>query len=229
MRCPARLPESTAETYGGSSTRRSWRSYQFIRCPRTLVIFSTDSSACSSRSSISWPVMKPRSLADTVANNCRPMFVGDVRVATTGCGVSWKLSGTSQCVLSLAKCSKKVQCACASRMAMVRSGAVSSRSARTIGLLKRCAISGATSQQSDRIDRSTQLPVPSWRDSDPTAIAPSATAASATAGHIRPQTMPRPLTLDCSTCDAVCHSSSRRCATCTRCIVRTIASAATSA
>jgi hypothetical protein len=29
------------------------------------------------------------------------MLVGEVRLAITGCGTSWKLSGASQCVYSL--------------------------------------------------------------------------------------------------------------------------------
>ena len=37
--------------------------------------------------------MKPRSWAARVAKRPMPMFVGDVRWATRGSGVSWKLSG----------------------------------------------------------------------------------------------------------------------------------------
>ena len=43
-------------------------------------------------------VMNPRSYALTVARSWRPMLVGEVRIATTGAGSSWKLSGASQCV-----------------------------------------------------------------------------------------------------------------------------------
>jgi hypothetical protein len=31
------------------------------------------------------------------------MLVGEVRIATTGTGVSWKLSGASQCVSAVTK------------------------------------------------------------------------------------------------------------------------------
>ena len=64
------------------------------------------------------------------------MFVGDVRVAMTEVGVSWTLSGTSQCVLSSANRSMYFQCACAKRSATARSSGVSSRSARTMGRLR---------------------------------------------------------------------------------------------
>ena len=37
------------------------------------------------------------------------MFVGDVRIATTGSGSSWKLSGASQLVSAVTKRSKKCQ------------------------------------------------------------------------------------------------------------------------
>ena len=43
-------------------------------------------------------VMKPRSQALTVASSWRPMFVGEVRIATTCDGSSWRLSGTSPLV-----------------------------------------------------------------------------------------------------------------------------------
>ena len=105
-RWPARFPESTVETYGGSSTRRFSRSYQLKKCPRTRGIRSIESNARSSRSIISPRVRNPRSQADAVASSCRPMFVGDVRDAMTGSGVSWKLSGASQCVSAVTKRSK---------------------------------------------------------------------------------------------------------------------------
>ncbi len=38
------------------------------------------------------------------------MLVGEVRIATTGSGDSWKLSGASQPVSSVTKRSKKRQC-----------------------------------------------------------------------------------------------------------------------
>jgi hypothetical protein len=53
--------------------------------------------------------MKPRSRALTVASSWRPMLVGDVRIATTGRGTSWKLSGASQLLCSMTKRSKKRQ------------------------------------------------------------------------------------------------------------------------
>ena len=41
------------------------------------------------------------------------MLVGDVRIATTGSGVSWKLSGASHLVSSVTKRSKNRQCSSA--------------------------------------------------------------------------------------------------------------------
>ena len=40
--------------------------------------------------------IQPKSRAVTVASRYRPILVGDVRCATTGCGSSWKLSGGRQ-------------------------------------------------------------------------------------------------------------------------------------
>ncbi len=54
------------------------------------------SDVASSRSTVSHVPIQPRSCAATVDSRYRPMFVGDVRCATTGLGVSWKLSGGSQ-------------------------------------------------------------------------------------------------------------------------------------
>ena len=50
-------------------------------------------SVASSRSTISSVPIQPKSRAVTVASRYMPMFVGEVRCATTGLGSSWKLSG----------------------------------------------------------------------------------------------------------------------------------------
>jgi hypothetical protein len=83
------------------------------QCPRWRLSPSIVANVRSRRVVISSASMKPRSRALTVASSCRPMFVGDVRIATTGDGESWKLSGASQWVSSPTKRSKKAQCRCA--------------------------------------------------------------------------------------------------------------------
>ena len=52
-------------------------------------------SVASRRSTISRVPIQPKSRAVTVASRYIPMFVGEVRCATTGSGSSWKLSGGS--------------------------------------------------------------------------------------------------------------------------------------
>ena len=69
----------------------------------------SDANAASSRSVMRSSGMKPRSHALTVESSCRPMSVGDVRIATTGAGSSWKLSGASHAVSGPTKRSKKRQ------------------------------------------------------------------------------------------------------------------------
>ena len=94
-RWPARLPLSTDDTYSGSSRRRSRVSYQLYRCPRKRSRLPTVASVASRRSTISSVPIQPKSRAVTVASRYIPMFVGEVRCATTGPGSSWKLSGGS--------------------------------------------------------------------------------------------------------------------------------------
>ena len=78
-------------------------------------------SVASSRSTISSVPIQPKSRAVTVASRYIPMFVGEVRWATTGAGSSWKLSGGSAWSAGVTKVSKKRQV----RRAMSRSAVVS--------------------------------------------------------------------------------------------------------
>jgi hypothetical protein len=108
-RCPARFPLSTVEMYPGARSSRVFRSYQLRKCPRNRRSFASVSNTRSNRVAVSSRSMKPRSWALTVASSCSPMLVGEVRIATTGAGLSWKLSGASQWVRSVTKRSKKLQ------------------------------------------------------------------------------------------------------------------------
>ena len=99
-RCPARLPLSTDETYArlerraGRACRTSCRGARGSARGAPCV-----ASVASRRSTISSVPIQPKSRAVTVASRYSPMFVGEVRCATTGAGSSWKLSGGSAVVL----------------------------------------------------------------------------------------------------------------------------------
>src|SRR3989441_13322358 len=67
--------------------------YQLSRWPSKRSSPSMVDSVASSRSTSSGVRMKPRSWAAKVERSAIPIFVGDVRWATIGVGVSWKLSG----------------------------------------------------------------------------------------------------------------------------------------
>ena len=78
-------------------------------------------SVTSIRSTISSVPIQPKSRAVTIASRYIPMFVGEVRCATTGRGSSWKLSGGSPWSSGPTNVSKNRQV----RRAVRRSGAMS--------------------------------------------------------------------------------------------------------
>ena len=87
-KCPARFPLSTVETYLGSRGCRSRVSYQLNKCPWNSSIWFKVASVASSRSADSMMPIHPKSRAQTVERRYSPIFVGEVRCAITGLGVS---------------------------------------------------------------------------------------------------------------------------------------------
>src|SRR5205814_6212495 len=87
------------------------------------------------------------SRAARLANNDKPMLVGEVRAARAGPGSSWKLSGGSQFSSAVTKVSKKCQVLRAMRRSRVNCSALSSGAGRSIGILIHRAIQGAASQR----------------------------------------------------------------------------------
>src|SRR6266481_1352719 len=74
------------------------------------------------------------------------MLVGEVRAATVGVGISWKLSGGSQISKEDTKVSKKCQVLRAVRPRKASCSAVNSGAGASSGLLIHQAIHGAASQ-----------------------------------------------------------------------------------
>ena len=105
-------------------------------------------SVASRRSTISSVPIQPKSRAVTVASMYIPMFVGDVRCATTGVGSSWKLSGGSPWSSGRTKVSKNRQVRRAvSRSAPTSAGESCSAADSGGGWLARRATRGAASQR----------------------------------------------------------------------------------
>ena len=105
-------------------------------------------SVASSRSTRSCVPIQPRSRALTIDSRYRPMLVGDVRWATTGCGSSWKLSGGSQWSSGPTNLSKNRHVRRAIRRSAMASAADSWRPADSARrLLTDRAIAGDSSQR----------------------------------------------------------------------------------
>jgi hypothetical protein len=124
--------------------------------------------------------IQPMSCAATADSRYRPMLVGDVRWATTGCGSSWKLSGGRWCSAAVTQVvevapgptGREAQVA---RVAVARGG----ERARACGeVLRARAVRGAVIQS--RL-KATATPAASGARSG---TAASVAAPSATPGHI---------------------------------------------
>ena len=92
-RWPLRLPLSTVETYIGSSAALRCVSYQFRKCPRWRGNSASVAKVASSRASRSCVPTQPNCRAQAALSMYSPMFVGEVRCATSVSGVSCRLSG----------------------------------------------------------------------------------------------------------------------------------------
>ncbi len=178
-------------------------------------------------------VMNPRSHALAVASSCRPMLVGEVRIATTGAGSSWKLSGASQCVSSPheaveeAPVQQRVAQRLGPRSARERTPAGDGGRAERVRDRRR-----GRPEQDQRGHRDRELPERRGRVAARRPARPPGArrpAATATAGHMSRQTPPADAGTPRSVPDAVCHSSRCRRLTTSRQSVRTIASAETQA
>src|SRR5713226_360998 len=147
------------------------------------------------------------------------MFVGDVRCATTGLGVSWKLSGGNAWSSGPTNVAKNRHV----RRAIDRRARTSSdESGWVTAVLRGTLIHRATAgDTAHSIRKGSAAGQASGR---PHATATDAAPASATPPPIRWQKPRRSRRRPAFACAAVTHSSSLRCVTYTRTSVRTIAS-----
>ena len=176
-------------------------------------------SVASRRSTASTVPSQPKSRAATVDSTYSPMFVGDVRCATTGLGASWKLSGGkpwSSGPTNVAK-NRHVRRAINRRARASSNDSCSALAIRRGTLMKR-ATAGAASHSSRNGSAAGHA---SGRIH---ATATVAAAASATPPAMRRQKPRRSRRSPAFACAAVTHSSNRRRVMYTRSSVRTIAS-----
>src|SRR5438093_7616556 len=140
------------------------------------------SSVASRRSTVSSVPTQPKSRAATVDNRYSPMFVGDVRCATIGLGVSWKLSGGNAWSSAPTNVAKNRHVRRATRR---RSRASAADSGRVGAVLRGTLIQRATA--GDAIHRSSQGSAAGQASGRPHAPATAAAEASATPPPIRRQ------------------------------------------
>ena len=120
-------------------------SYQLKKWPRKRSSRSIAAKAASQRSITSRAPIQPKSRADTIDRRYSPILVGDVLWATTGFGVSWKLSGGSMLSAAVTNVSKKRQVRRATSRSAVASLPLTARlAAAPGGRLARQATRGET-------------------------------------------------------------------------------------